>query len=143
MAVKRIPKARLSLVMDLLGGSVDRWSELSTAKLVCVTDSMGMYDSKLQHHVESWTLELTGIQSLQPNSFWRIAWENPGKEIPFKLAPMGNLVPSETEPHFIGNLQLGPRPSLGGEAAVYGSQEFSAVLVITKGPEMILAPTLI
>lgn len=141
--VRRISKARLSLVLEVMGAPVDRWSELSSARLVHTPQSHGKYDSNAESYMEYWTLELTGIQSLQSNSFWRIAWENPGKEIPFKLAPMGNLVPSETEPHFIGNLQLGPRPSLGGEAAVYGSQEFSAVLVITKGPEMILAPTLI
>lgn len=59
----------------------------------------------------------TAIQSTAAASFWRYVWENRGlKNVPFTVAPHGNAVPTVAEPHFVGFLAIGARPTIGMEA---------------------------
>lgn len=59
----------------------------------------------------------SAIQSTASTAFWRYVWENSGDEgVPYTIAPHGNAVPSNTEPHFTGTLTIGPKPTIGGEA---------------------------
>lgn len=62
--------------------------------------------------------QLTGaaIQSTAADSFWRYVWDNTGETVPFTLAPHGNVEASAAEPHFIGNVTIGAKPAVGGEA---------------------------
>lgn len=60
----------------------------------------------------------SAIQSTATASFWRYVWENSGATgIPYTVAPHGNAVASANEPHFVGMLSIGAKPSLGGEAS--------------------------
>lgn len=61
-------------------------------------------------------LEIAGIQSTDTESFWTWLWDHAGDEVPFTYAPHGNETPTANQPHFIGTVRIGPRPTLGGEA---------------------------
>lgn len=61
-------------------------------------------------------LQITAIQSTDPDSLWSQVWDKAGEEVAFTYAPHGNETPSETQPHFVGTCTIGPRPTLGGEA---------------------------
>jgi hypothetical protein len=64
----------------------------------------------------------TAIQSMQTSSFWRYVWANTGTTVAFRYAPKGNVTASADEPHFLGTVKIGPRPTIGGEA---GSGDFT------------------
>lgn len=60
----------------------------------------------------------SAIQSTDAESFWRYVWANSGaSEIPFTVAPHGNEVATADQPHLIGTLNIGPKPTLGAEAS--------------------------
>lgn len=61
-------------------------------------------------------LNLTAIQSTDPDSLWSYIWENSGEIVPYTYAPHGNAEPSESQPHFVGTVEIGPPPEIGGEA---------------------------
>lgn len=68
----------------------------------------------------------SAIQSTQSAAFWRYVWENSGEtEIPYTIAPHGNAVPTADEPHFVGTLTIGPKPTIGGEASSSATSAFS------------------
>lgn len=67
----------------------------------------------------------SAIQSTASDSFWAYVWENSGEtEVPYTIAPHGNAEPSATEPHFVGTLTIGPKPTIGGEASTSKSSAF-------------------
>lgn len=70
--------------------------------------------------VSSATLSFTAVQNLGNASLWRYVWTNSGTEVPFRIAAMGNDLATAEEVHVTGTVTIGPRPSLGGEAAVRG-----------------------
>jgi hypothetical protein len=58
------------------------------------------------------------VQSTQSAAFWRYVWENSGEEdVPYTIAPHGNAAPTADEPHFVGTLTIGPKPTIGSEAS--------------------------
>ena len=62
-------------------------------------------------------LKVTGIQSTDENSLWRLIWNNAGrKDLPFVIAPHGNATPEAKKPHIAGTLDIGLRPKSGGAA---------------------------
>lgn len=63
-----------------------------------------------------WTLEVEAIQSFDDTSLWMFLWNNAGEEAVFTFAPAGNAVPSTTQPHFTGTINVGSPPSIGGTA---------------------------
>ncbi|TDL43600.1 hypothetical protein [Microbacterium oleivorans] len=64
----------------------------------------------------------SAIQSTQTASFWRYVWENAGDtDVPFTIAPHGNATPSASEPHLVGTLTIGPKPTIGAEASTSAS----------------------
>ena len=68
----------------------------------------------------------SAIQSTQTAAFWRYVWENSGEEnVPYTIAPHGNAVPTADEPHFVGTLTIGPKPTIGGEASTDPKSAFS------------------
>lgn len=68
----------------------------------------------------------SAIQSTDTAAFWRYVWENSGEEnVPYTIAPHGNAVPSEAEPHFVGTLTIGPKPTIGGEASTNPKSAFT------------------
>lgn len=67
----------------------------------------------------------SAIQSTATAAFWRYVWENSGEEnVPYTIAPHGNEAPTESEPHFVGLLTIGPKPKLGGEASTDDKSAF-------------------
>lgn len=66
------------------------------------------------------TLSGTGIQSTTASSFWSYAWANVGQTVNFTFAPNGNATPSADQPHFKGQVKVGKRPDLGGDAQISG-----------------------
>lgn len=68
----------------------------------------------------------SAIQSTATASFWRYVWENTGEtNIAYTIAPHGNAVASAAEPHFVGTLNIGPKPTIGGEASTSATSAFS------------------
>lgn len=68
----------------------------------------------------------SAIQSTQSAAFWRYVWENSGEtEIPYTIAPHGNAAPTADEPHFVGTLSIGPKPTIGGEASSSATSAFA------------------
>jgi len=68
----------------------------------------------------------SAIQSTATAAFWRYVWENSGEEnVPYTIAPHGNAAPSADEPHFIGTLTIGPKPTIGGEASTDPKSAFT------------------
>lgn len=68
----------------------------------------------------------SAIQSTQSAAFWRYVWENSGEtEVPYTIAPHGNATPTADEPHFVGTLTIGPKPTIGGEASSSATSAFS------------------
>lgn len=68
----------------------------------------------------------SAIQSTDSAAFWRYVWENSGEtEVPYTIAPHGNAVPTADEPHFVGTLTIGPKPTIGGEASSSATSAFS------------------
>jgi len=67
----------------------------------------------------------SAIQSTATASFWRYVWAQSGsKNVAFTIAPHGNAVASATQPHFVGTLTIGPKPTIGGEASTSASSAF-------------------
>jgi len=67
----------------------------------------------------------SAVQSTATTSFWRYVWENTGEtEVPYTIAPHGNAVATSAEPHFVGTLTIGPKPTVGGEASTSSSSAF-------------------
>lgn len=66
------------------------------------------------------TLKGSAIQSTTSTSLWTYAWLNTGVTAAFKLAPNGNTTASADNPIFSGNVKIGARPSLGGDAQISG-----------------------
>lgn len=65
------------------------------------------------------------IQSTATASFWRWIWENNGMvAVPYTVAPHGNEVASDNEPHFVGTLTVSVPPALGGEASTDPKSSF-------------------
>lgn len=81
-------------------------------------------------------IDLTAIQSLDAQSWWRFSWDNPGVEATFTLRPAGNAAASATQPHFTGKITMPPRPKLGGEAGVDVRQTFDQKLMCVGVPVM-------
>ena len=68
----------------------------------------------------------SAIQSTASAAFWRYVWENTGEvEVPYTIAPHGNAAPSADEPHFVGTLSIGPKPTIGGEASSSATSAFT------------------
>jgi len=115
MGSTRIKGRRLMLTID----GTDHWADIVS----CFIDNeekdqeVTTYEDASQPGgARQFYLELTAIQSTDTASFWSTAWDNSGAVVPFIYAPHGNEVPTPAQPHFTGNVQIGPPPRIGGEA---------------------------
>lgn len=67
----------------------------------------------------------SAIQSTADASFWRYVWENSGDTgVAYTIKPHGNSVATEAQPHFVGTLTIGAKPTIGGEASTSSSSAF-------------------
>lgn len=68
----------------------------------------------------------SAIQSTATAAFWTYVWENSGDtEVPYTIAPHGNAVATTSQPHFVGTLTIGPKPTIGGEASASKTSAFT------------------
>lgn len=72
----------------------------------------------------TWTLSGTAINSTDPDSLWTFVWDHQGETVPFTAAPWGNEVPTDEQPHFIGNVRIGRKPAIGGDAGATTTHTF-------------------
>ena len=111
----RLKGNALSLKID----GVDYWMDLSSCKITnddADSNVVTFYDAS-KGGGKQYTLAITAIQSLAPESFWRYAWENVGQRVPYVYAPKGNDdAPTEDAPWFIGYVTIGVPPEIGGDA---------------------------
>ncbi|MFT4051101.1 MAG: hypothetical protein QM677_02485 [Microbacterium sp.] len=60
----------------------------------------------------------TAVQSTDAASFWRYVWANAGtKDLAYTVAPHGNATPTTAQPHFVGTLTIGAKPTISSEAS--------------------------
>jgi hypothetical protein len=88
-----------------------------------------------------WTLSMTAIQSTDTESFWTYAWEQSGETVPFTAAPWGNAEPTDDQPHFIGMVKIGRKPSIGGEAGSQTTHTFELEWEVESEPTKVGATT--
>lgn len=79
----------------------------------------------------------TAIQSTAPDSLWMYVWAHSGETVAYTYAPHGNAVPSVNEPHFIGQVKIGSKPKIGGEAGTDVEYEFDIEWKCTGAPTMV------
>ena len=106
-------------------GGVDVWADVTAVTLENTDKDGGLttFEDASGTPGRQYLIKGTAIQSLQTSSFWRYAWANSGQTVAFRYAPKGNATASADEPHFLGQVKIGPRPTIGGEAGA--STEFS------------------
>ena len=106
-------------------GGLDVWADVTAVTLENTDKDGGLttFEDASGTPGRQYLIKGTAIQSLQTSSFWRYAWANSGQTVAFRYAPKGNATASADEPHFLGQVKIGPRPTVGGEAGA--STEFS------------------
>lgn len=121
MGSTRLTGSALSLTFD----GVDYWADITKVQLtnVSVGEPLRDWHGRVVHDPRRYLITGAAVQSMQPTSFWRYVWENTGAVISFRYAPLGNHEPSEVSPHFVGQVRIGPPPTLGGDAGL-GEYEF-------------------
>lgn len=108
----RIRGKKLSLTLGSPGVPV--WQDVQSYTLES-EDLDGPTFGEIASGAAQYRLTGTAIQSHDADSFWQYVWENAGQDVAFTLAPHGNETPSATQPHFVGVLNIGRKPSIGGE----------------------------
>lgn len=112
----RIRGTKLALTLGTPG--VDFWADLTKWELSNeeADSDVTTFADAAEGGAEQWKLKLSAIQSTQTASFWAFVWDHAGEEVAFTVAPHGNTSPSIEQPHFIGQVRIGRKPSIGGEA---------------------------
>lgn len=87
-----------------------------------------------------WFFEVEAVSDYSAGSFWTFLWENSGAtDVTFSFAPYGNVVPSASQPHFSGTLNVGSKPAVGGTANETFS--FEARLDVNGAPTRVISGT--
>jgi hypothetical protein len=61
--------------------------------------------------------------------------------VPFTAAPWGNAEPTDDQPHFIGMVKIGRKPSIGGEAGSQTTHTFELEWEVESEPTKVGATT--
>ena len=85
-------------------------------------------------------MNITAIQSTDAGSLWSYIWDNAGSTVAYVYAPHGNAVPSASKPHFTGNVKIGPKPTIGGEAGSSNTYTFETQWECTDVPTKKVTP---
>lgn len=124
-----------ALMLELEGQ--DYWADLTSAVIKneeADEDTVTFEDAAQAGGARKWLMELAAIQSTDPTSFWSLAWDQTGEEVPYIYAPHGNETPTAAKPHFTGQLTIGPPPDLGGEAGRTNTYTFETVFELSAKP---------
>lgn len=131
----RIKGTKLALTLGTPG--VDYWADITSYELSndeADSDVVTFADAG-EGGARQYKLTGSAIQSTAAASFWRYAWENTGDEVPFTLAPHGEAIASAAQPHFIGTVKIGPKPTIGGEAGT-GAYTFDFEWEVVGSPTL-------
>lgn len=79
-------------------------------------------------------LNITAIQSTDSTSLWSYIWDHAGETVAFVYAPHGNATVEAAKPHFTGNVKIGPKPEVGGEAGSANTYTFESQWEIDGTP---------
>jgi hypothetical protein len=131
----RIKGTKLALTLGTPG--TDYWHDMTSYELFNdeAESDVTTFADAAEGGARQHKLKGTAIQSTAADSFWRYVWANTGQDVPFTLAPHGNATPTASQPHFIGTVTIGPKPSLGGEAGT-GAFTFEFEWLVTGEPVM-------
>lgn len=77
---------------------------------------------------------VSAIQSTESGSFWSYVWANSGVKAVYRYAPHGNAIATADQPHFLGTLTIGAKPSVGGEAGTKNTYQFETRFDIDGEP---------
>jgi len=112
MTSARIRGKKLALKLGTPG--VDVWQDVTTYTLASDELDTPTFGD-VADGAAAWKLSGTAVQSTASGSFWAWVWENAGESVAFTLAPHGNATPSAAQPHFVGIVTIGRKPSIGGD----------------------------
>jgi hypothetical protein len=114
MSSTRIKGAALSLSF----GGTDYWADVTKVTLENDEQDSGAvtFQDAAGTGGRQFSIKGSAIQSLQTTSFWRYVWSNSGQTVAYRYAPAGNAVASADQPHFVGTVKIGAKPTVGGEA---------------------------
>lgn len=84
-------------------------------------------------------LNISAIQSTDADSLWSYIWTNSGTKVAFVFAPHGNATATADQPHFTGNVWIGPKPEIGGEAGQGNTYVFDTQWEIEGTPTLVSA----
>ena len=131
----RIKGTKLKLSLGTPG--VDYWADLSSWKISNddADKDVTTFEDAASGGAKQFKLSGTAIQSTATGSFWRYVWENTGVDAAFTIAPHGNELATQDQPHVIGTLTIGAKPDLGGDAGT-GSYTFDFEFVVTGTPTL-------
>lgn len=59
-----------------------------------------------------WYMTISGITSIDADSFWRYCWTNASTDVAFILRPLGNSTPTADTPHVLGTVRIPERGRL-------------------------------
>lgn len=135
MGSTRIKGAKLGLTFGSGVDAKDYWTDITTYSLAASdsSDDVTTFED-VANGGGSFKLSFTALQSTDADSLWSYAWDNTGAEVPFTLAPHGNETPTAAQPHFVGTVTIGAKPSLGGDANGAASYTFDAEWTLVGAP---------
>lgn len=136
MGSTRIKGAALKLTLGTPG--TDYWADITAATIEPedADQETVTFEDAAAGDVSEYHLKITAIQSTATASFWRYVWENAGSKVPFTFAPHGNAAPSVDQPHFVGEVTIGPSPAIGGEAGKDNTYTFETDWVCAAKPTL-------
>lgn len=138
MAVNRIAGAALILTID----EEDFAAEIIEATIEHEDpDTDGLTFGDVMNIGDKGKIKIKAVQSTDTASFWRTVWENARrKDVPFVYAVHGNAVPTTDQPHIVGTLDIGNRPTIGGAADPTKNYEFEVEWDCTADKTLRTAP---
>ncbi len=108
-------------------GGTDFWADTISCVLKNEEngDTVTTFEDAAAGTTVKYFFEITAIQSTDADSLWSYIWDNTGDEVAFEYAPLGNATPATDQPHFIGTLEIGMKPEVGGEAGRKNTYQFT------------------
>lgn len=116
MGSTRIRGTKLALTLGSPG--TDYWADITSYSLANdeAEADVTTFEDAQAGGSRQFILSGSAVQSTDAASFWKYVWENTGESVAFTLAPHGNETATTAQPHFIGTVTIGPKPTLGGDA---------------------------
>ncbi|MBZ4485963.1 hypothetical protein LQ938_09710 [Microbacterium sp. cx-55] len=92
---------------------VERAVELTSWKITSEDDDETLVDPNPE---QVYYLEGEAYQSTASGSLWGFTRHRSGDVVAFTVRPHGNAIPTVDQPHYVGDLVVGPKPALGGDS---------------------------